>query len=275
MSCLTPATGGRGEDLTWQMKAAPVVWASPGGSQGVQPPRAQHCPCRHQVRIATSPVPCPILPVAPTFRAMAVHADEESATLVQDLLRPGLVRDAAITRLHALLLRVARAEAGRRRTRLPDRVLEEVDDLCVQAANDAVMNILRKLHEFRGAARFTTWACKFVIFEVSTRLRRHAWRHRAVETSDTAWSQLPDVAPSALRTMEYQELTVALQRAVRERLTDRQRTVFQAATVDEVPIDVLAERYGSSRGAIYKTLHDARRKLRDALTLAGYAEHLA
>lgn len=206
---------------------------------------------------------------------MPTQADEESTILLQDLLQMGIVRDGAITRLHALLLRVARAEANRRRSRLPDRVLEEVDDLCVQAANDAVMNILRKLDEFRGAARFTTWACKFVIFEVSTRLRRHAWRHRAVETSDSDWDQLPDGSPSALRTMENQELTVALQRAVRERLTDRQRTVFQAATIDEIPIDVLAERYGSSRGAIYKTLHDARRKLRDALESAGYAEHLA
>jgi RNA polymerase sigma-70 factor (ECF subfamily) len=206
---------------------------------------------------------------------MTLDTAEDSTILLQDLLTLGSVRDAAITRLHALLLRVARAEAGRRRARLPDRVLEEVDDLCVQAANDAVMNILRKLDEFRGTARFTTWACKFVIFEVSTRLRRHAWRHRAVETDAAVWSQLPDRAPSALRTMENHELTVALQRAVRERLTERQRTVFQAATIDEIPIDVLAERYGSSRGAIYKTLHDARRKLRDALTADGFAEHLS
>jgi RNA polymerase sigma-70 factor (ECF subfamily) len=209
------------------------------------------------------------------FEPMPIQADEASTILLQDLLQMGAVRDAAITRLHALLLRVARAEASRRRARLPDRVLEEVDDLCVQAANDAVMNILRKLDEFRGAARFTTWACKFVIFEVSTRLRRHAWRHRPVETDDAVWDQLPDRTPSALRMMESDELTLALQRAVRERLTDRQRTVFQAAAVDEIPIDVLAERYGSSRGAIYKTLHDARRKLRDALAADGYAEHLA
>lgn len=204
--------------------------------------------------------------------AMPIHAEEESTTLLQDLLQPGVVRDAAISRLHALLLRVARAEASRRQSRLPDRVLEEVDDLCMQASNDAVMNILRKLDEFRGAARFTTWACKFVIFEVSTRLRRHAWRHRPVETSDEVWSQLPSGAPSPLRALENQELTVALQRAVRDRLTDRQRTVFQAATIEEVPIDVLAERFDSSRGAIYKTLHDARRKLREALADAGYME---
>lgn len=206
---------------------------------------------------------------------MPGHTDEESATLVQDLLHPGMVRDAAISRLHRLLLRVARAEAGRRRSRLPDRVLEELDDLCVQAANDAVMVILRKLDEFRGTARFTTWACKFVIFEISTKLRRHGWRHRGVETGDAAWDRVADGSPSALRAVEDRELLAAVHRAVQERLTDHQRTIFQAAAVDQVPIDVLAERFGSSRGAIYKTLHDARRRLREALTDAGYAEHLA
>lgn len=206
---------------------------------------------------------------------MPVHADDQSATLTQDLLQSAVTRDAAITRLHALLLRVARAEAGRRRGRLPDRVVEELDDLCVQAANDAVMNVLKKLDEFRGAARFTTWACKFVIFEISTRLRRHAWRQRGPGTDDPVWGRLTDGAPSALRVVENEELLTALQRAVRERLSDHQRTIFQAAAVDEVPIDVLAERFGSNRGAIYKTLHDARRKLRAALIDAGYAEHLA
>jgi RNA polymerase sigma-70 factor, ECF subfamily len=206
---------------------------------------------------------------------MTVEADAQSASLFQNLLDQGAVREAAIARLHALLLRVARAEAGRRRSRLPDRVVEEIDDLCVQAANDAVMAILRKLHEFRGAARFTTWASKFAIFEISTRLRRHAWRHRGVEADAAVWDRLADGAPSALGRIENRELVAALERAVREQLTDRQRTVFQAAAVEEVPIDVLAERFGSSRGAIYKTLHDARRKLRVALSDAGYAEHLA
>jgi RNA polymerase sigma-70 factor, ECF subfamily len=203
---------------------------------------------------------------------MPVHAEDESAALIQDLLQPGSARDGAITRLHALLLRVARAEAGRRRARLPDRVLEEVDDLCVQAASDALMNVLRKLGEFRGTARFTTWACKFVIFEISTRLRRHAWRQRGAGSDDGVWDRLADDAPSALRVLENRELAASLGRAVRERLTEHQRTVFQAAAVDQVPIDVLAERFGSTRGAIYKTLHDARRKLRSALTEAGHGE---
>jgi RNA polymerase sigma-70 factor, ECF subfamily len=206
---------------------------------------------------------------------MNTRSDEESATLLRELQHVGVVRDAATARLHALLLRVARAEANRRRALLPDRVQAEIDDLCVQAANDAAMSVLKKLAEFRGASRFTTWACKFVIFEVSTRLRRHAWRDRSLETSETAWNQFPDGAPSALRLLESQELAGALEQAIRERLTDRQRTVFQAAAIDDIPIDVLAERYGSTRGAMYKVLHDARRKLREALVAAGHSEHLA
>lgn len=204
---------------------------------------------------------------------MPVDTAAESAQLAQDLLKPGVVREAAVVRLHALLLRVARAEAARRRSRMPEAALEEIDDLCVQAANDAVMSILRKLGDFKGQALFTTWACKFVIFEISVRLRRHAWRFRRIEPDETVWERLEDATPSALHSVERDELATALRRAVSERLTERQRAVFLAAAMEGVPIDVLAERFDSSRGAIYKTLHDARRKLRSVLTDAGFMEH--
>ncbi len=205
---------------------------------------------------------------------MGVTTEEGSAGLLRELRLSGPPREAAVARLHALLLRVARAEAARRRSRLPDRVREEIDDLCTQAASDAAMGILRKLDEFRGTARFTTWACKFAIFEISTRLRRHAWRDR-LSLPDEAVGQVPARGPSALGLLEHEELSAALQRAVAERLTDHQRTIFQAAAVDEIPIDALAERFGSTRGAIYKTLHDARRRLREALIDAGHVELMA
>ena len=127
------------------------------------------------------------------------------------------------------------------------------------------MGILRKLTEFRGDARFTTWACKFAIFEISTRLRRHAWRQRRLTTDESIWETLPDSAPPALAVLQGRETLARLQRAVREELTDRQRRVFQAVVLEEVPIDVLAERMNSTRGALYKILHDARTRLRRAL----------
>lgn len=198
--------------------------------------------------------------------------DLESARWVRDLRGEGQAREATAATLHALLLRVARAEAARRRATLPDRGSEEIDDLCVQASGDALMAVLGKLESFRGAARFTTWACKFVMFELSTRLRRHAWRQRRVETDETVWDRLPDAAPPALQTVLDDELRTAVQRGVRDQLTARQRLVFQAAVLDEVPIDVLAERLSSSRGAIYKSLHDARSKLRRTLADEGYGE---
>jgi RNA polymerase sigma-70 factor (ECF subfamily) len=189
-----------------------------------------------------------------------------------ELRGEGAARDDAIARLHALLVRVARGEAARRRASLPVRAAEEVDDLCVQAANDALMAILSKLDTYRGTARFTTWACKFVILETSVRLRRHAWRERKVERDDGIWDRLSDQAPPILKRLEDEQLICALHRAVNSHLTDRQRLIFQSVTMEEVPIDVLAERLGTTRGAIYKTLHDARAKLRRALTAEGYVD---
>lgn len=201
--------------------------------------------------------------------------DQESAEWLRDLQPEGEVRDETIARLHALLLRVSRAEASRRRAKLPDFANSDVDDLCVQAANDALMAILTKLDTYRGEAHFTTWACKFVIYETSSRLRRHAWRRRPVTLDETVSNRLPDRAPPALQQIETDQVMAALHRAVEECLTERQRLIFQSVTMEDVPIDVLAERLGASRGAIYKTLHDARAKLRRALIDAGHGESVS
>lgn len=201
--------------------------------------------------------------------------DQESAEWLHALQRNDRTGDHAIARLHALLLRVARAEASRRRSLGPGRTIDDVDDLCVQAANDALMAILAKLATYRGDARFTTWACKFAIYETSSRLRRAAWRERRIELDDAVWDRLPDATPPASRRLETDQVMAVLRRAVDEHLTERQRLIFQSVAMDDVPIDVLAERLNTSRGAIYKTLHDARAKLRRALIEAGHGEHLS
>jgi RNA polymerase sigma-70 factor (ECF subfamily) len=200
--------------------------------------------------------------------------DKESSDWLRHLQDDGAAREAAIARLHALMLRVARGEATRRRRTLPNRAVEELDDVCSQAANDALMAVLAKLDTFRGTARFTTWASKFAILETSARLRRHAWRHRKIEADETIWDRLPDSATPTLQRLEDEQLIIALQHAVRDRLTERQRMIFQNVTIDDVPTDVLAERLGTTRGAIYKTLHDARSKLRQALIDAGHGDRL-
>jgi RNA polymerase sigma-70 factor (ECF subfamily) len=198
--------------------------------------------------------------------------DTESQAWIRDLRSEGSTRERAARRLHELLVRVAAREGWRRRASIPERLHAEIDDLALQAASDALMAITRKLDTFRGEARFTTWASKFAIFEFSSALRRLIWRGRSFVSDDSLWERLADSAPSALDAIERRDLIAALARAVESELTERQRLVFRSAALDEVPIDVLAERLGSSRGAVYKTLHDARRRLRARLMGQGYGE---
>jgi len=199
-------------------------------------------------------------------------AATESESWLRDLRSGGPARERAASRVHALLVRVAAREARRRRSSIPDALHAELDDLVHQAATDALMAITRKLDSFRGEARFTTWASKFAIFELSSGLRRRIWRDRPLVSDDCIAGGLADSAPSALAGVERGELIAGLARAMATELTDRQRLVFQSAAVDEVPIDVLAQRLGSSRGAIYKILHDARRRLRTSLIRQGHQE---
>jgi RNA polymerase sigma-70 factor (ECF subfamily) len=193
--------------------------------------------------------------------------------LVDGLRGAGPERDAALAELHALLLRGAHHEL-RRRSGLLERVSrDELEDLATQAADDAMTAILAKLDTFRGASRFTTWAYKFVLLEAGVKARRRAWQGREVALEDESWRSLADPSPSAQQTAEGAELLRAIVAALDSALTPHQREVFTALALNGVPIDVLAERLTSTRGALYKTLHDARRKLRSALAEAGHDLH--
>ncbi|MBP2708408.1 sigma-70 family RNA polymerase sigma factor [Microbispora sp. RL4-1S] len=197
--------------------------------------------------------------------------DPDSAEWLRTLTGTGQERDQAIERLHELLLRVARAEVRRRGAGL--RVSgPELDDLAYQAAADAVMSIIRKIGEFRAESRFTTWAYKFVIFEVSGKLGRHFWRRPDARLDLEDWSRLPERFGSGPEHhAEWRDLIAALRRAVDEELTPHQRRVFVALVLNGVPLDALVARLGSNRNALYKTLFDARRKLE--ARLAGYVTH--
>jgi RNA polymerase sigma-70 factor (ECF subfamily) len=104
------------------------------------------------------------------------------------------------------------------------------------------------------------------------KLRRRAWQGREVVLEPERWPSFADRGETAHEGVERAELFAALRRAVEDDLTPHQRRVFVALALNEVPIDVLAERLGTTRGALYKTLHDARRKLRSELASAGFAE---
>jgi RNA polymerase sigma-70 factor, ECF subfamily len=187
------------------------------------------------------------------------------------LLRPGNPRrEQTIAKLHDVLLRVARYELSRRRGQLSSISGPEFEDLAQQAANDALMKVLAHLDEFRGLSRFTTWAYKFVIFEVSGKVARHAWRRQPTSDEDFEWEQLSDeLAAGPSDEVEQREQLAALSAAIGD-LTHRQREAFVAIALNGVPIDVLALRLGSNRNAIYKNLFDARRTLRKRLAAAGH-----
>ena len=213
-------------------------------------------------------------PLQTASGSMPEQLDAESRAWVEDLQASGPQRADALERLDDLLLRAARAEAGRRRHLYPEIRGAELDDVCRQAADDAVVAVTRKLDAYRGASRFTTWAYAFVILEVSVKLRRHAWRGGTIPTADDAatWDRLATRGTSAQARIESVELLRALRRAVSEELSPRQREVFVAVALNDVQIDVVADQLRSTRGAVYKVLHDARRKLRARLEREGHLE---
>src|SRR3954449_8984669 len=197
--------------------------------------------------------------------------DSASREWLSSLRAEGPARDDAIERLHALLLRGARFEVGRRQASLPHLRGGELDDIALEAADDALMSVLRRLDDFRGLSRFTTWAYKFALYEAAVKLRRRAWQAREVPMEQDGWDLLSSVRLEPDQEVEQSELLTAIQRAIELVLTPHQRRVLIALAVNGVPIDVLADRLGTTRGALYKPLHDARRKLRRQLSTDGYS----
>jgi RNA polymerase sigma-70 factor (ECF subfamily) len=197
--------------------------------------------------------------------------DRESREWLRDLRAAGAVHDAAVARLHALLVGAARFEVARRRPALRHLRGDDLPDIAMQAADDALMSVLRRLDDFRGESRFTTWAYKFALLEAAVKLRRRAWQGREVPLEPEAWAQLASAGSGPAEDAERAQLIVEVRRGIEEALTPHQREVLVALALNGVPIDVLAERLGTTRGALYKTLHDARRKLRAHLEERGIA----
>jgi len=200
----------------------------------------------------------------------AQELDPASREWLSSLRDEGPARDDATARLHALLLRGARFEVGRRQASLPHLRGAELDDIALEAADDALMSVLSRLDDFRGLSRFTTWAYKFALYEAAVKLRRRAWQEREVPMEQDAWDLVSSVSPEPDQEVEQAELLAAIGRAIARTLSPHQRRVLIALAVNGVPIDVLAERLDTTRGALYKTLHDARRKLRRQLVTDGY-----
>jgi RNA polymerase sigma-70 factor (ECF subfamily) len=175
----------------------------------------------------------------------------------------------SVGRLHELLLRAARFEVRRRAAGARHVGREQLDDVAHQSAHDALVAVLAKLDDYRGESRFTTWAYKFALLEAGVKMRRRAWNDREVTLDSAGWPAFADPRASPHRDAQMAELLAAVGEAIADDLTPHQREVLVAVTLDDVPIDVLAERLHTTRGALYKTLHDARRRLRACLAARG------
>jgi RNA polymerase sigma-70 factor (ECF subfamily) len=209
----------------------------------------------------------------PEAGVSASHLDAESARWLQALAGVGAAREAALAQLHKLLLPIARREVARRGPRLAITG-PELDDLAYQAAADALLAITAKVGQFRGESRFTTWAYRFVVLEVSSKLGRHYWRqHPGEHLEPEDWDRLPDrLGADPGEHAERAELVKAVRRAVDETLTAHQRRLFVAVVLNQVPLDALVSGLGTNRNAIYKAIFDARRKIRAFLVANGYLE---
>jgi len=196
--------------------------------------------------------------------------DDESRAWLSDLRNEGQPREQATARLYELLLRAARFEVNRRKAAMAHLRGDDFDDLAHQAASDALMAVLSKLDDFRGDSRFTTWAYKFALLEAAVKLRRRAWQGRELPVEPEHWSVIADSAASPVADAEQRALLDQIQETIKAELSPHQREVLLAIAVNGVPIDVMAERLNTTRGALYKTVHDARKKLRAGLDSAGF-----
>lgn len=204
-----------------------------------------------------------------TVAPLATAPDADSQEWLDALAAEDPARRGAVERLHALLLRAARFEIRRRRGQLPGLGATQLEDLAVQSADDALMAVLRKLGDYRGASRFTTWAYKFALLEASSAVRRRTWDGVELPLTEDGLAVLASRRQSPHAAAQAAELLDWLERTIRGELTERQREVLVALTLNDVPLDVLAERLETTRGALYKMLHDARAKLRAALARDG------
>jgi RNA polymerase sigma-70 factor (ECF subfamily) len=220
------------------------------------------------VEVPAGPSPAPSM----TERSEAPPVpgpDAESRAWLAGLRAEGARKEEASRRLHDLLLRAARFEINRRKGSHPHLRGGDFDDLAHHAANDALFAILGKLDTYRGDSRFTTWAYKFALLEAAVKVRRRAWQGREVPIEPEHWSVIASRGGSPAGEAESNELLASISAAIESELSAHQREVLVAVALNDVPIDVLAERLNTTRGALYKTIHDARKKLRSHLAEEG------
>jgi RNA polymerase sigma-70 factor (ECF subfamily) len=178
--------------------------------------------------------------------------DSDAETWINALQSGGRERAEAVARLRSLLVAAARFEASRRRRDMTGLSDEELDDIVSKAADQALDSVFKSLKKCDGERRFTTWACKFAVVETSVRLRRREWRSRALPSEGECWA-------AASKDADHQDLR-QLRRLSEEALGNSERRVL-TLTLGHV----IADRLGTTRGAVYRTLRGAQARLHTCL----------
>ena len=195
---------------------------------------------------------------------------------LRDLQTSGDDQTAAVSDLRAYLLRAARYALHRRAERGGQRAAADLDQMAEDCAQDSLLAILARLHTFRGDSRFTTWAYTFAVHTALVAARRDAWRTVPLDSLLDGAGALGRLTEAAVSTGDpdqsarRREVWAVIQEVLDHDLTDRQRQALGALVVEEVPLDELARHWGSNRNALYKLVHDARRRLKARLAARGF-----
>ncbi len=204
-------------------------------------------------------------------------AERSNAQWVHDLTSDPAARDAAIQDLRVRLQRGIYYYLSRERSDLAGLAPEEIVQMAEDFAQDATLRVLSNLDSFRGDSRFTTWATKVAVRVAISEMRRARYKDFSLDAltdngdlkpeTTTAITSTPIERPESA--MEKQDVLQRIDKAFEEALTDRQRVALEAVVLEGIPMDVVADRMGTNRNALYKLVHDARRKLRTYLENQG------
>ncbi len=205
-----------------------------------------------------------------------LEAPRRNSDWLRDLAGQGDAQAAAIGELRALLRRAAVYTLSRTGIHGASLASSQVEAIAEECAQEALLAILDRLGDFRAESKFTTWAYKFAVNIALTAARRERWKTVSLddmldEEAVPVWQPGGDsAAPSPEQRSQQGEVWVLMQQVIEAELTPRQRQVLHAMVFEEVPLDEVVRHLGSNRNAVYKLVHDARRKLKAGLEARGY-----
>jgi len=181
----------------------------------------------------------------------------------------GPERDRALADLRAVLVRGLRVALAR-------RVRQGFNEAAEDFAQEAMIKIMANLDTFRGESQFTTWAQKIAVRTASTELRRKRWRDVSLQevldrygTHSGESDRLADEQPTPEQLTMRSTMVATVRRFVDDELTDKQREAIVAVMFEGMPQEEAARRMGTNRNALYKLMHDARRRLKKRMEAEG------